>query len=397
MPPKGDGRQLAVIFLASAVALTGIQAILPALPGLQAAFHLTGSQVGLVTSIYLLPSALMAIPLGLLADRIGRRGVLAGGLLAFGIAGAWISASPGHFGTLLALRAIQGIGVAAILPLSITVIGDLRSGFRQVQAQGHRSVTMFIAEAVWPLLGGGLAVASWTHPFFLQTLAIAIGLGAWVLLPAPTRAPSTPRLRGVTALHRDPAVIALQTAGFLRFFFKFAFLTYVPILLVEERSLTAPQVGLVLGVTAGTGMVLALLAGRLAKRARASRWMAAALLGYAATFILLYLDLPMAAELGLGALFGAADGVYAVFLNAVTAGAVDSSIRATFVAAVGTVRSLGKFLAPTVLAILLIRLRVDTAFLAFGVAATGTAFLARPLARLDRGATGDPLFALDAP
>ena len=56
--------------LASGAALTGIQLILPALPVMQRDLGLSDSQIGLVTSAYLLPSVLFAFPAGLLAGFI---------------------------------------------------------------------------------------------------------------------------------------------------------------------------------------------------------------------------------------------------------------------------------------------------------------------------------------
>ena len=117
--------------LASGVILTGIQPILPALPEMQRELGLSDSEISLVTSMYFLPSVLLAFPTGLLADRFGRRSVFVVSLVVFGLCGLALSFTR-SFAAICAVRALQGSAFAAVHPLSITMIGDARSGAEQV-------------------------------------------------------------------------------------------------------------------------------------------------------------------------------------------------------------------------------------------------------------------------
>ncbi|MBI2988271.1 MAG: MFS transporter [Deltaproteobacteria bacterium] len=72
---------------------------------------------------------------GIVADLYGRRLLLAWGLLLFGLSGTAIAFAP-TFGWVLTLRAVQGIGFSAVIPLTIVLIGDLLEGDSEVSGQG---------------------------------------------------------------------------------------------------------------------------------------------------------------------------------------------------------------------------------------------------------------------
>jgi len=143
------GKQLLLVYLIAASALTGIQAILPALPAIQAEFGLTHSKVALVTSAYLFPSVVLAIPFGMLADRFGRRVILSVSLGCFGTAGLAIAYSAGSYETLIAWRIAQRVAFSAILPLTISLSGDLLSGALQVAPPGHPSTDLVAAGTLY--------------------------------------------------------------------------------------------------------------------------------------------------------------------------------------------------------------------------------------------------------
>src|SRR3954452_17542640 len=114
--------------IAAGATVFGAQGISPALPEVQKHFDISNSQVGLITAAYMLPGVLMAIPLGWAADRWGRRIVFSSTAFLYGAAGAAQALAP-TFGVLLGLRVVQGIGFAALMPLSVTPIADsFRSG-----------------------------------------------------------------------------------------------------------------------------------------------------------------------------------------------------------------------------------------------------------------------------
>ncbi len=243
-----------------------------------------------------------------------------------------------------------------------------------------------------------MVAISWAAPFALQALTLPLAVACWVTIPSVVGSPTRHRgtLVRLASFIRQPPVLALEGLTFSRFFLKFAFLTYLPILLVSRRGMTESFVGLVLGIFAISGMVAALLTGRLALRMAAFRWIRVSLVSLGAALVLLSVDLGPVVVISLALVFGFADGLFGVFVNALTAGVVGVEMRASFVGASGTVRNAGKFLAPLVVALLILAVPLEFAFAVVGVSAFAALILVPWLRRLE-GASGLDGSAMDQP
>src|SRR5690606_28481759 len=77
-----------IAYLAGPLAFTGVQLVSPTLPLIAADLGLTNTELALVTSVYLFPAAVFALPTGFIADRWGRRLVLGWSMIVFGVCGA---------------------------------------------------------------------------------------------------------------------------------------------------------------------------------------------------------------------------------------------------------------------------------------------------------------------
>jgi len=169
--------------VAAPLMLTGTQSLVPALPAMQDALSLTEAQIGLFTGAYFLPSIVLALPAGMLADRFGRRAVFVGGLTVFGLCGLSMTIWHNSFTFLLIARAVQGAAFAGVLPLTMTLIADARMGGDQVKGQSHRSVAMKVGETLGPAAGGALVLIAWFAPLALQVLALPLAAVAWRHVP----------------------------------------------------------------------------------------------------------------------------------------------------------------------------------------------------------------------
>ncbi len=356
--------------LASGVILTGIQPILPALPEMQRELGLSDSEISLVTSMYFLPSVLLAFPTGLLADRFGRRSVFVVSLVVFGLCGLALSFTR-SFAAICAVRALQGSAFAAVHPLSITMIGDARSGAEQVTAQGLRYTALTVCEAILPVIGGLVVALSWYAPFTLQIAALPVALVGWFLVPGQSSSqdPLSSYWKQLLEILKDKGALTIQLSGFLRFLFKFAFMTYVPILLATKRDFSLTFVGVALGGSALFGAASATLAGRLVRRFAPSRLLGVSLILIGVPLILLSVVVSPPMVLLVCFLFGAGDGAYGVLQNAMMTQVAPAGVRAGFIAATASVRNFGKFLAPSILGLSVLVLPLDTSFVLIGVLA----------------------------
>ena len=84
------------------------------------------SQFPWLFSIYLLTQAVTVPLYGKLADVVGRRPVLFFGIAVF-LAGSVLCGLAWSMPSLIIARAVQGVGAGAVLPMTITVVGDLYS------------------------------------------------------------------------------------------------------------------------------------------------------------------------------------------------------------------------------------------------------------------------------
>lgn len=368
-PPTGRTPWYALV--AAPLMLTGTQSLVPALPAMQDALSLTEAQIGLFTGAYFLPSILLALPAGMLADRWGRRAVFVGGLVVFGLCGLIMTIWHDSFTFLLVARSVQGAAFAGVLPLTMTLIADARQGGDQVKGQSHRSVAMKVGETLGPAAGGALVLIAWFAPLALQILALPLAAVAWRHVPTGRTMGSTigQSLGVLAAAFRDLRFVLLQSVGFFRFFFKFGFLTFMPLLAVDQGILSIFETGIVLTVSAAAALVIAAVMTRITIKRPASF-----LIGLNIVIVgvsLVWLGLANSAWMLIAAsvLFGLADSAASIIYSAVITQAVEDDMRATFVAANGAIRNLGKFAAPVGVGLLLLAVSIPTGFVILGIAA----------------------------
>jgi MFS family permease len=367
---------------AGVVSLAGLQAAIPGLPLAQEALGLTDSQTALMVSAYLLPSVVLAVPSGFLADRIGRRALFVGAFALFGLAGA-ATLVVDSFTGLLITRVVQGAAFAAALPLTITMLGDAVSGPRLVRQQGLRAVLIAAGDMLWPLVGGALAVLSWAAPFASSVVALPLALLGWRWLDAaPARTPAPITLRQLGATLRTRLGVAVQAAGFLRFLFKYALFVLAPLLL-HQRGASTLFISAALAASAAAAMAAAALSPLTLRWTTASVLLRGGLAIFAAAFFLIPAVDDRVVVVAALVAFGLAEGTFSVLSNSMLLASVGDAERATFISVSGGIKNLGKFLAPTTLSLLVLAMSLETAFLTVGVAALLAIATMLPLRVLD--------------
>lgn len=379
-------REYLLLACGTAVSLTfGMHAISPALPAVQEAFGLDDFAIGWVTSAYVLPGVLFAVPLGIVSDLLGRRWVFASSALFYGIMGFAQSLAV-SFGWLLVWRGLQGLAFAALMPLTVTIIGDGFSGLSQVRAQATRQVSMAAAALVVPIVGAQLALMAWSHPFVAQGLVILPGLAALHVLDKgrPNSRPSRGYPRTAFASLKTPGYPSVLVLGFVRFLARFSILGFLPIHLTRNLGSTLTEVGIVIGVATGLGFVSALLTARLSGRFEPSRLVLVALLAIGSALVGFAAASSVFIALLVAAAYASGDGVVAVLQSAYAARGAPESVRAVVVAVNGTTRNAGKFVGPLLVGAVASFAGFSVALGALGILVAAAAMSLRPgLSRLD--------------
>lgn len=160
-------------------------------------------------------------------------------------------------------------------------------------------------------------------------------------------------------------------------------LSYLPLLLVISRGLTAAQAGLILGTAALSGTLGAAMSGMLARVGPASRWVIAGMVMQGLGLAIMAFVAQIWMLMTVAVFYGLADGVLGTFVNAYLASATDPEHRASLVAANGAIKNFGKLLAPLLLGMLVLVVPLSVGFTAVAAVLVISAPAAAPLRAYD--------------
>src|ERR1700746_3805308 len=162
-----------------------------ALPSIREHLHASLQGLQWTVNAYTLTFAVLLLTGATLGERLGRRRMLVIGVGLFTAGSAAAALAPG-IGALVAARAIQGVGAAIVIPLTLTLLSAAVSPRRRGLALGAWGAVGGLAIAIGPLVGGAVVEgASWQWIFWLN---VPIGIA---LLPiarlrlTESRGPST--------------------------------------------------------------------------------------------------------------------------------------------------------------------------------------------------------------
>src|SRR6202163_3657616 len=166
--PSPSRWTLAATILASSMTFIDATVVNVALPALQADLHATMTDVQWVIEAYALFLGALILVGGSMGDQVGRKRVFLFGVVFFTVASilCGVALSPR---TLIAGRALQGIGAAFLVPGSLAIISAAFDGAERGKAIGTWSGFSAITTAIGPVSGGWLVEhVSWRAVFFLN-------------------------------------------------------------------------------------------------------------------------------------------------------------------------------------------------------------------------------------
>ncbi len=171
-----------------------------ALPSIAHSLSASASQLQWMVDAYAVVFAGLLLTLGALGDRVGRKWVFMGGLIVFG-GGSAFAAWAGSADVLTAARAVMGLGAAALMPCTLSILTNVFTEERdRVRAIGVWSGTTGIGVALGPILGGWLLAHFWWGSVFLVNVPIAfVGLIAAARFVPNSMNPASLRPDGVGA------------------------------------------------------------------------------------------------------------------------------------------------------------------------------------------------------
>jgi DHA1 family bicyclomycin/chloramphenicol resistance-like MFS transporter len=176
-----------------------IDIMLPALESMGVSLHIaTDNQRQWIISAYLLGMGMTQLVYGTLADRYGRKPVLLWGLGIYTVFGV-VAAFANSFETMIAARAMQGVGSAAARVLMVAIVRDCYSG-RRMASVISLAISLFLAVPILaPSLGQLILLVTPWRSIFVILVMMGAGVTVWVWLRLPEtlhpqdRLPISPR------------------------------------------------------------------------------------------------------------------------------------------------------------------------------------------------------------
>ncbi len=175
---------LTVGIFVSALEMTVVAAAMPTI-----AAHLGGlPKYSWIFSAFLLASTITLPIWGKLSDLYGRKRFYLLGLALF-LSGSVLAGQARTIGQLIAFRVVQGLGAGALIPLGLTIAGEILSFEERARKQALFSSAWGIASVVGPIIGGYVTEhLSWRWVFYLGVpFGVVAALFVGGALPTETR------------------------------------------------------------------------------------------------------------------------------------------------------------------------------------------------------------------
>ena len=208
-----------VIVIASIMALNPIamDMMLPALPNIASAFHITvANRPQMVLSIFLVGFGVGQFVMGPLSDRFGRRPVLLSGMALYCVASLLAVAAP-SFETLLLARALQGLGTSATRVIATAIVRDCYAGRRMASVVSLAMMVFIAVPVVAPSFGQAVLLLTQWRGIFIVLMLYGVVAFVWSALRMPETLPEERRkslaIGAVLSAYRQ-TVTNRQTLGY---------------------------------------------------------------------------------------------------------------------------------------------------------------------------------------
>ena len=271
VPPLPPGpRRVVVGALLVGTLLASMEVVVvgPAMPAVVQELGSAGLYPWVFTA-YVAAQTLTIPAYGWLADRWGRRDGYLLSVVLF-ILGSAVCALADRMDLVVAGRAVQGLGAGGLIPLTVTVFGDLYPLRERTRIQGVFALVWGLSSLLGPLMGGLLTEAfSWRAIFWIN-VAPGVLAGAVVVFTLPRTLGRHARPAGggggAWTLLRDPTQQAILGSGLVLGGVLLGVVSYVPLLVQAVQGGSVLDAGLALLPMSLAWTLAANLAGRMLGR-----------------------------------------------------------------------------------------------------------------------------------
>ena len=278
--PESRAVKLTLLAVATLIVMSGAT-ITPSLPAMEEHFAGVPNVEILVRLVATTPALFIVLgapAVGYIADRWGRKRLLAFSTILFGLGGSSGLVMDSLYGV-LAGRAVLGLAVAGVITASTTLIADYYTGSARARLMGLQSAFIGLGAFVFVLAGGALSDISWRGPFFVYLTAFAFAPLVFLALYEPARVSAEAAAPARPAVGPGPPEAPVRRTGFplraLSFAFGLSLVTQMvfylvpvqgPFYLKEMSGASGAQIGLAIAAITIFGATTSFLYRRISVR-----------------------------------------------------------------------------------------------------------------------------------
>ena len=152
----------------------GVGLVIPVIPQLKDEMNFSGTTMGMMISIFAITQLLMSPVAGILSDRMGRKKIIATGMIIFSISELLFGLAQSKNGFYVS-RGLGGIAAALIMPVVTAYVADMTTIAERPKAMGIVSAAISGGFIIGPGVGGLIAYLGIRAPFYAASLLSLIG------------------------------------------------------------------------------------------------------------------------------------------------------------------------------------------------------------------------------
>ncbi len=263
------------------LSVLGVGIVGPVLPLYAQSFGVSAAMVGSLITVFGLARLLSNLPAGRLADRLGRKPLLVGGMGIVSVS-ALLSGLAPTFAPLLAFRFLQGVGSAMQTTGAMVALSDISTTEDRGRIMSLYMGSLLLGASLGPSIGGFVG-HNWGFraPFFAYSGLACLGtIWAFFLAPETLRLRTGSQARGGVGLNagfgatlallgkllRDGRFVAVSFVSLVIFMARAGSRATVLPLFAHSIGINTAQIGIVLTIMAAINLVAVGAAGVLADR-----------------------------------------------------------------------------------------------------------------------------------
>jgi len=191
--PMGFAEFVVVIAAIMALNPLAMDMMLPALPSIGTSLNIdVPNHLQMVLSAFLIGFGVGQFIIGPLSDSFGRRPVLLGGMVVYGLASVLAIAAP-SFATLLLARALEGLGTSATRVIATSIVRDCYAGRRMASVVSLAMMVFIAVPVIAPSFGQAVMMLTHWRGIFAVLMLYGIIALAWSWLRLPETLPASER------------------------------------------------------------------------------------------------------------------------------------------------------------------------------------------------------------